>query len=86
MSRQQIVLCLQDTTELDFNGQLARGLGPLTFEARRGMYLHPTYAITPERGPLGILDCWMWARENRMRRVSAVVRRKACAGLKDMSG
>lgn len=65
MDAEQIVLCLQDTTELDFNGQQARGLGPLTFEARRGMYLHPTYAVTPEREPLGILDCWMWAREKK---------------------
>ena len=29
------------------------------------MYLHPTYAVTPEREPLGILDCWMWAREKK---------------------
>lgn len=65
MDTEQIVLCLQDTTELDFNGQQARGLGPLTFEARRGMYLHPTYAATPGRQPLGILDCWMWAREKK---------------------
>ena len=65
MGVEQIVLCLQDPTELDFNGQQARGLGPLTFEARRGMYLHPTYAVTPEREPLGILDCWMWAREKK---------------------
>lgn len=65
MSAEQIVLCLQDTTELDFNGQQARGLGPLTFEARRGMYMHPTYAVTPQREPLGILDCWMWAREKK---------------------
>jgi hypothetical protein len=27
------------------------------------MYLHPTYAVTPEREPLGVLDAWMWARE-----------------------
>lgn len=37
-----VVLCLQDTTELDFNGQGAFGLGPLSYEAQRGMYLHPT--------------------------------------------
>lgn len=59
------MLCLQDTTELDFNGQQARGLGPLTFEARRGMHLHPTYAVTPGREPLVIFDCWMWAREKK---------------------
>ena len=63
MSTQSVVLCLQDTTELDFNGQQARGLGPLSYEAQRGMYLHPTYAVTPAREPLGVLDAWMWARE-----------------------
>ena len=65
MSTRPVVLCLQDTTELDFNGQRARGLGPLSYEAQRGMYLHPTYAVTPEREPLGILDAWMWAREKK---------------------
>lgn len=58
-----VVLCLQDTTELDFNGQDIAGLGPLSYEAQRGMYMHPTYAVTPERLPLGVLDAWMWARE-----------------------
>ena len=65
MSAQPVVLCLQDTTELDFNGQGTFGLGPLSYEAQRGMYLHPTYAVTPEREPLGILDAWMWAREKK---------------------
>jgi hypothetical protein len=31
------------------------------------MYLHPTYAVTPERLPLGVLDAWMWAREAKDR-------------------
>lgn len=65
MAAQQVVLCLQDTTELDFNGQEAFGLGPLSYEAQRGMYLHPTYAVTPDREPLGIVDAWMWAREKK---------------------
>lgn len=63
MAAESVVLCLQDTTELDFNGQQAKGLGPLSYEAQRGMYLHPTYAVTTAREPLGILDVWMWARE-----------------------
>lgn len=63
MAAYPVVLCLQDTTELDFNGQTIKGLGPLSYEAQRGMYLHPTYAVTPEREPLGVLDAWMWARE-----------------------
>jgi len=63
MAQHPIVLCLQDTTELDFNSQEMEGLGPLSYEAQRGMYLHPTYAVTPEREPLGVIDAWMWARE-----------------------
>ncbi|NHZ67138.1 IS4 family transposase, partial [Massilia sp. CCM 8694] len=65
MGEHAVVLCIQDTTELDFNGQEIAGLGPLSYEAQRGMYLHPTYAVTPDREPLGMLDAWMWAREKR---------------------
>ena len=60
-----VVLCLHDTTELDFNGQTIEGLGPLSYEAQRGMYLHPTYAVSTDREPLGVLDAWMWARQLR---------------------
>ena len=65
MSQESLVLCLQDTTELDFNGQRINGLGPLSYEAQRGLYLHPTYAVSVQREPLGVLDAWMWAREPR---------------------
>lgn len=63
MAAHPVVLCIQDTTELDFNGQQATGLGPLSYAPQRGMYLHPTYAISTAREPLGVLDAWMWARE-----------------------
>jgi hypothetical protein len=63
MAPHPVVLCIQDTTELDFNGQQIDGLGPLSYEAQRGMYLHPTLAVSPDREPLGVLDAWMWARE-----------------------
>ena len=62
MAPHPVVLCIQDTTELDFNGQQIQGLGPLSDEAQRGMSLHPTLAVSPEREPLGVLDAWMWAR------------------------
>jgi hypothetical protein len=65
MRARSVVLCLTDTSELDFNGQETEGLGPLNYEARRGMYVHPTLAVTPERESLGVLDAWMWAREMR---------------------
>ena len=63
MAGHEVVLCIQDTTELDFNGQEASGLGPLSYEAQRGMYAHPTYAVSTSREPLGVLDAWMWGRE-----------------------
>ena len=66
MTALPVVLCLTDltdTTELDFNGQTITGLGPLSFEAQRGMCLHPSYAVSADREPLGLLDAWMWARK-----------------------
>ncbi len=62
MAEHPVVLSLQNTTELDFNGQDIDGLGSLSYEAQRGMYVHPTYVVTPQRLPLGIVDAWMWAR------------------------
>lgn len=64
MGTHAVVLCLQNTTELDSNGKQIDGLGPLYYEARRGMYLHPTYAVMPQREPLGVTDAWMWARDS----------------------
>ncbi len=45
MRARLVVLCVQDTTELDLNGQGGKGLGPLNYEARRGMYVHPTWRL-----------------------------------------
>ena len=58
------VLCLQDTTEADYTGKDdIEGLGPLNYETRRGLYVHPTLVVTPERVPLGVLEAWIWTRE-----------------------
>jgi hypothetical protein len=58
------VVCIQDTTELDYTTKKGiAGLGPLNYESRWGMYLHPTLALTPERVPLGLLAAESWARE-----------------------
>jgi len=65
MSTHPVVLCLQDSTELDFNGQQIEGLGRLNYDARVGMYLHPTLVVTPQREPLGVTDARMWARQPR---------------------
>jgi hypothetical protein len=58
------VLCIQDTTELDYTTKKGiAGLGPLNYETRWGIYLHPTLALTPERVPLGLLEAHTWVRE-----------------------
>ena len=58
-----VVLVAQDTTELDYTGKNdIEGLGPLNYKNRRGLYLHPSLAITPERLSLGLLDSWSWTR------------------------
>lgn len=64
MREHPVVLAIQDTTELDFGGKKdIDGLGPLSYAAQRGMYVHPTLLVTPERVSLGIWDAWMWARD-----------------------
>jgi len=60
----KVALCIQDTTELDFSSQPGiAGLGRLNYEARHGMYVHPTLVVTPEGLALGVTDAWMWARK-----------------------
>jgi hypothetical protein len=65
MGAHAVVLCLQDTTELEFDARQAQGLGPLSYEARKGLFVHPTYAVTPQREPLGLVNAWNWARESK---------------------
>jgi len=63
MIGQPVVLCIQDTTELDFTTQPGiAGLGRLSYEAQHGMYVHPTLVVTPQGAALGVVDAWMWAR------------------------
>ena len=65
VAAQPVVLLIQDTTELDFTRpeQQMEGAGFLDGSARRGAYLHPLVAFTPDGTPLG--TCWarVWTRE-----------------------
>lgn len=64
LSEHPRVLCIEDTSELDFTTKKGiAGLGPLNYESRWGLYLHPTLAITPERVPLGLLNFHSFTRE-----------------------
>jgi len=81
MAAHPVVLCIQDTTELDFNGQQAKGLGPLSYEAQRGMYVHPTYAVSTLREPLGVLDAWECGRARAQGRRWPAPRRQGARAL-----
>jgi hypothetical protein len=64
MRGQPVVLCVQDSTELNYTSQPGiAGLGPLSDLRQHGLYVHPTLAVTPDGVPLGVLDAWMWARD-----------------------
>jgi hypothetical protein len=59
-----VVLCIEDTSEIDYTtkGDI-EGLGPLNYEARHGLYLHPMIAVTPDRLCHGLLNYQSIIRE-----------------------
>lgn len=63
--QEPVCLLVQDTTEVELTRphQQVRGAGPLSAESRRGVYLHPLIAFTPERLNLGTVWQKSWARE-----------------------
>lgn len=64
IKKHPVVLLLQDTTTLNYSGQKEReDTGPIQQDNVRGLFLHPTLAITPNRDCLGIVDYEQWARE-----------------------
>ncbi|MBK8754121.1 MAG: IS4 family transposase [Candidatus Competibacteraceae bacterium] len=64
MRGQPVVLCVQDSTELNYTPQPGiAGLGPLSDLRQHGLYVHPTLAVTPDGVPLGVLDAWRWTRD-----------------------
>lgn len=65
MRAHRVVCCIQDTTELDYTGHpQTTGLGPLNYKQRRGLYVHPTLAVTPDRLCLGVLAHHLWVRDD----------------------
>ena len=58
------MLLIQDTTTLNYSGQYERtDIGPINHDKHRGILLHPTIAVTPERLCLGVIDNYHWSRE-----------------------
>lgn len=64
-----LVLAVQDTTLLDYSHYPAtRDLGPLASAKQQGLVAHTTLALTPDHGPLGLLQQQVWARDPAVRR------------------
>ena len=64
VQRVPLVLAVQDTTDLDYSHHPATtGLGPIGDGWGRGLLVHTTLAITPDRLPLGVLAQEDWTRD-----------------------
>ncbi|MDP6558431.1 MAG: IS4 family transposase [Pirellulaceae bacterium] len=65
ISQTDLVLLVQDTTELDLTrpNQQVAGAGPMDCEVRRGAFVHPLMAFDSEGVPLGTTWQKTWVRE-----------------------
>lgn len=74
--REQTVLAVQDTTEVDMTRKHERVGGPLNTEDRWGLFVHPVIAFTPEGVPLGVLAEEMWSRDPKEFAQSTAAKKK----------
>ncbi len=65
VAKQNVVLLVQDTTELDLTRPDSQviGAGPLNHANKQGALLHLLHAFTPDGTPLGTLSAEAWTRE-----------------------
>ncbi|AUR52024.1 IS4 family transposase [Aquella oligotrophica] len=67
MSKESVVLLLQDTTDIDYSKYQSLTdmgfLGEKKIEHRHGFFLHPTIAVTPDKVNLGVAHSITWKRE-----------------------
>ena len=63
MKEYPIVLLPNDTSELDYNSKNAMEGKERITNTKKGLWLHPTIAVTPERVMLGIVDVNFWQRK-----------------------
>jgi hypothetical protein len=64
MAAVPVVLAIQDTTTLNYSHHPATiGLGALNTAQQRGLLVHTTLTVTPERVALGLLAQEVWARD-----------------------
>lgn len=59
-----VVLCVQDTTDLDYTGSRSSAkLKHLQYEYQKGYYLHNHLMLDAQGNGLGIIDQYLWGRE-----------------------
>ncbi len=66
MSREKVILAVQDTTSLNYSAHPAtENIGPIGSykDGAIGLFVHSTMAFNPEGTPLGLLDVQCWARD-----------------------
>lgn len=75
---EEIVLAVQDTTELDFSSQpKTQGLGGLSKKDAQGLKVHSVVCVSPLGVPLGVLHQKVWAREKNRRTTGYADRKRA---------
>lgn len=67
MAEQPVVLLVQDTSETEMTRphQQVEGAGPLDGGARRGAFVHPLEAFTPDGTPLGAVSMDIGTRQDQ---------------------
>jgi hypothetical protein len=71
IKQQKVVLLVNDTSSIDYTGKdSVEGLGILETSYTKGILIHPTLAITPDRTCLGIIESQMWTRDGNAHRKS----------------
>lgn len=64
VSNHELVLSIQDTTELDFSSHVCTsGLGPLSNASANGLHVHSALCVSPDGVPLGLLHQHVWSRD-----------------------
>jgi hypothetical protein len=64
ISQAEIVLLVQDTTDIDLTrpNQQVKGAGPMEYDTRRGVFFHPLLAFNSHGLPLGVAWQKSWTR------------------------
>jgi hypothetical protein len=67
IAEQPVVLLVQDPSEAEMTRphQQVEGAGPLDGGARRGAFVHPLEAFTPDGTPLGVVSMDIWTRSDQ---------------------